>query len=85
MVYREPESLGFRLKVLIHINGLSIAETGRRAGINPAHMNRLVNGSVGLTAKKAIPLAKVLHWTPYKLMNTQIKRQLWEAKHGISD
>lgn len=48
------------IKALREANGLSLRETARRAGIDPAHLMRVERGEAGLSIESLQRLANVL-------------------------
>jgi antitoxin HigA-1 len=57
----------------------------KKMGVDIQLVNGIVNGRRSLTAKTAIPLAKVLKTTPEFWLSAQMAVDLWRAQQELKD
>lgn len=79
-----PMSVGQALRSWAFVQGKSYSSIARLAGIDHAHMSRILNDQVGITADTALKLERATGLTALRLLMTQVKYDLAKARYDLA-
>ena len=82
-MHNPPHPGEFITQVYLEPNGISGRELAVKLGIAPSTLNRILNGSSGLSPEMALRLSKALGRSAESWLAMQYNYDLWRAKQHI--
>jgi len=82
-MYNPPHPGEFITEVYLEPNNLSGRELAISLGVSPSTLNRLLNGSTGISPTMALRLAKVLGRSAESWLAMQTNYDLWQARKTV--
>jgi addiction module HigA family antidote len=82
-MHNPPHPGEFISEVYLEPNSLSGRELAVSLGVSPSTLNRLLNGSTGISPSMALRLSKVLGRSAESWLAMQTKYDLWQARKTV--
>ncbi len=84
MTMHDPPHPGeFIMEVYLKPNGISGRELSVALGVSPSTLNRILNGSTGISPAMALRLSKVLGRSAESWLAMQTNYDLWQARKTV--
>ena len=82
-MHNPPHPGEFISEVYLEPNSLSGRELAVSLGVSPSTLNRLLNGSTGISPSMALRLSKVLGRSAESWLAMKTKYDLWQARKTV--
>ena len=82
-MHNPPHPGEFIRDVYLEPNALSARQLATKLGVSPSTLNRVLNGSAGISPEMALRLSKALGRSPESWLALQDQHDLWIARKTV--
>ena len=82
-MHNPPHPGEFIREVYLEPNALSARQLATKLGVSPSTLNRVLNGSAGISPEMALRLSKALGRSPESWLALQDQHDLWIARKTV--
>jgi addiction module HigA family antidote len=83
-MHNPPHPGAFIREVYLEPFGITGRQLSAKLGVSPSTLNRVLNGSSGVSSEMALRLAKALGRTPESWLALQDNYDLWQARQSVN-